>query len=109
MSFAGWLAQARPPTPLSGAFPPEPWSPTLPNSSLASGRTVASVNPLKQRTTRVYDGVNRMTASVNALGQRGTTVYDAASQAVARIDPLLRRGTSVYDRGWARVCAQTET
>jgi RHS repeat-associated protein len=58
---------------------------------------VASIDPLTNRTTAVYDAAGRQVASINPLGQRASSVYDRASRPLASIDPLGNRASTLYD------------
>ena len=56
---------------------------------LSSGPgSLASVNPLGQRASQVYDAAGRVKASVDPLGNRTSTVYDAVGRRAASVDPL---------------------
>ena len=52
------------------------------------GDQVASVNPLNQRSTTVYDPAGRSVAEIDPLNNRKTTTYDAAGRSVATTDPF---------------------
>src|SRR5437763_180479 len=60
-------------------------------------KLIASINPLGNRSTSIFDAAGRGVASVNPLNKRTTTVFDAASEAIGRVDALGNRSTSVYD------------
>jgi len=58
---------------------------------------VATLSPLGDRTTTLFDAAGRDIALVNAAGNRYTFLYDANGQKVTQVDPLDRRTTSLYD------------
>jgi RHS repeat-associated protein len=58
---------------------------------------VATIDPLLNRVTTVYDGASRTVATVNQLGKRTTSIFDAADHLLAQIDPLTNRTSHVYD------------
>ena len=62
-----------------------------------AARSIASVNPLGQRTTTVYDAAGQTVASIDPLLRRSSTVYDPAGRSVASVDPLGHRTTTIYD------------
>ena len=83
-----------------------------------TGRSLATANPLIQRTTTVYDAAGQTVATIDARqpgqsrlrpgragevyltnpnNQRTTFSHDAAGQLLYQADPLARRSSFVYD------------
>ena len=60
------------------------------------GRALASIDPLGNRTSHVYQN-GRAASSINPLGKRTTTVFDSSGRPVASINPLGKRWTTVFD------------
>jgi YD repeat-containing protein len=58
---------------------------------------VASINPLGNRWTSVFDAARPGDCLGRSLGIRGTTQYDVAGRTQATIDPLGRRDTIIHD------------
>ena len=62
-----------------------------------ANRPVASVDPLGNTFSTVYDAASRNVEQIDALGRTGTTVYDNANRVVATVDPLGNRTSFGFD------------
>jgi YD repeat-containing protein len=58
---------------------------------------IASVDPLGNCATVVYDAASQLIASVDPLGNRTTTAYDARGNIRTVTDPLLNVTTATFD------------
>jgi RHS repeat-associated protein len=75
-----------------------------------ANQRIASLDPLANRTSTVFDPASRTIASISPLWQRNSTFYDLASKAIATINPLFQRNTTIFDvaaRSIARMDALT--
>jgi len=66
-------------------------------------RTLASIDPLGNATTNVFDDVDRPTTTIDPLGRRNTTSYDPAGRTTASIDAWGHATTLAYDAAGRRV------
>jgi len=53
----------------------------------AAGRSVASINPLGNRSSSVYDAAGQVIAIIHPLGNRISNNYDAVGRSIAYINP----------------------
>ena len=60
----------------------------------SSGRAIAHINPLGDRTTFAYDALDNRLRTTDPLGNISTTVYDSVNRPIASIDPLGDRLTT---------------
>ena len=64
-----------------------------------ASRLIASIDPLLNRTSMVYDASGRQVRTTNALNNSTTSIFDPAGRLLASIDPLLHRTSIDLRRG----------
>ena len=74
-----------------------PWAASRPISTTPSATRPALIDPDNNRTTFIYDALNRKVETIDPLNNTTTYVYDALDRLISTTDALGRVTTYAYD------------